>query len=165
MFKTPLLIAAIVSSFALAGSAAVMAGHENRNSVAPLSGSEEVPPVDTNATGVAKFKLNETGDALHFKLNVANIDDVVQAHIHCGGEGVNGPVVAFLYGGPLVTTQGTLSEGDLTNADVIPRPDSAECPGGIADFDDLIEAINSGETYANVHTSANPGGEIRGQIK
>jgi hypothetical protein len=166
MSKTRLFILTAVTVFALVGATAAIAGM-NRNFVAaPLKGSEENPPVDTRGTGVAKLHLDKEGEALHFKLNVANLTDIVQAHIHCGADGVNGPVVAFLYGaGPIVTTQGTLSEGTITDANVIDRPSSPECPGGIADFDDLIEKIRSGDAYVNVHTSANPTGEIRAQLK
>jgi hypothetical protein len=48
---------------------------------------------------------------------------------------------------------------------VIPRPDSPECPGGLANFEELIAKMRSGNTYANVHTIVNPGGEVRGQIR
>lgn len=138
-----------------------------RNFRAPLSGAQEVPVVDTNAAGVAILKLDKSGEALSFKLNVANLEDIIQAHIHCGAPGVNGPVVAFLFGpaDPTVTVNGTLSQGVITNAQIIPRPDSAVCPGGVADFDDLIEKMRSGDAYVNVHTEASPGGEIRGRIK
>lgn len=138
-----------------------------RNFTAPLKGSQEVPAVDTNGTGVAILKLNKAGDALSFKLNVANIDNVTQAHIHCGAKGVNGPVVAFLFGfaDPAVNVNGTLSQGVITDAQVIDLPDSAACPGGVSNFDDLIAHMREGNAYVNVHTVANPGGEIRGQIK
>jgi len=57
-----------------------------------------------------------------------------------------------------------LSEGTATSANVIARPDSPECPGGIANFEQLIAKMRAGETYTNVHTMpAFPGGEIRGQ--
>lgn len=136
------------------------------NFVAPLSGNQEVPPVATRASGLAKFKLSKDGTEFSYKLNVANIDGVTQAHIHCGAAGVNGPVVAFLFGFNPVggSVNGTLAEGTITAADVIARPDSPECPGGVADFDELIETMKAGNTYANVHTLANPPGEIRGQI-
>jgi hypothetical protein len=100
-------------------------------------------------------------------LIVANIEGVTQSHIHCGAEGVNGPVVAFLFGPVLggLDANGVLAQGALTNANTIPRPDSAQCPGGVANFDELIAKIRSGEAYVNVHTLANPGGEIRGQIR
>jgi hypothetical protein len=60
-------------------------------------------------------------------------------------------------------SQGVLNEGTATGANLIPRAASAECPGGIADFEQLIAKMRAGETYTNVHTMANPGGEIRGQ--
>jgi hypothetical protein len=131
-----------------------------------LAARNEIPANDSQGHGVASFKLNDAGTALDFKLNVANIEDVTQAHIHCGGPDVNGPVVAFLYGlnPDGVTQNGRLSEGTITAANVIPRPDSAACPGGIADFEDLIAAMQSGGAYVNVHTIALPPGEIRGQL-
>jgi hypothetical protein len=135
-----------------------------KNFITHLSGDEEVPPVDTSAQGQAIFHLSDS--ELLYKLTVASIEGVTQAHIHCGAEGINGPVVAFLFG-PVaggVDANGVLAQGTLTNADIIPRPDSAQCPGGVPNFDQLIAKMRSGETYANVHTSANTGGEIRGQI-
>ena len=133
--------------------------------VAPLSGDEEVPPVDTPATGFASFQLNDNHE-LDFTLIVANIEQVTQAHIHCGAAGVNGPVVAFLFEPDMagVTVNGMLSEGTLTAADVLPRPNSPECPGGVADFDHLIAQMRSGYIYVNVPTLNHFGGEIRGQI-
>lgn len=141
----------------------------SRNFIAPLSGGEEVPPVDTNATGVAHFKLSKDGTELEYKLIVANIENVLQSHIHCGAAGVNGPVVAFLYpsGPPPVLIpgrfNGVLAEGTITT--VIPRAPSPECPEGVANFEELLERMRSGDAYVNVHTTQFPGGEIRGQIK
>ncbi|MGH7321046.1 MAG: CHRD domain-containing protein [Candidatus Rokuibacteriota bacterium] len=105
------------------------------------------------------------GTELSFKLIVANIEDINQAHIHCGAAGVAGPVVAFLYGlNPVVSPDGILSEGTVTAASVIPRPDSVACPGGVANFAALLAKMQSGDAYVNVHTLANLAGEIRGQI-
>lgn len=136
------------------------------NFAAPLSGDQEVPPVETNGTGLAKFKLSQDGASLSYMLNLAAIDGVTQSHIHCGAAGVNGPVVVFLFGFEAdgVTVNGTLAEGTITAADVIPREDSPACPGGLADFEDLLDKMMAGETYVNVHTLAHPPGEIRGQI-
>ena len=138
----------------------------NRNFSVHAKGSLEVPANLSNGQGQALFKLSKDGESLSFKLIVANIDDVTQAHIHCGAPGVNGPVVAFLFGFDAagVTTNGILSQGTLTGANVIPRADSAECPGGVADFDDLIAKMQSGDAYVNVHTIELPGGEIRGNL-
>ncbi|HEX9676253.1 MAG TPA: CHRD domain-containing protein [Anaerolineales bacterium] len=146
--------------------ASMAAGGPRRNFRAHLAGRNEVPPVSTNAQGQAIFKLSQDGTSLSFKLIVANIEDVTQAHIHCGAAGVNGPVVVFLYGlGPTVSPDGVLSEGVITQSNVIAADDSAACPDGLADFEELIAKMRSGNTYANVHTIVNPGGEVRGQIR
>lgn len=148
-----------------------IAAANNRNFRAHLSGEGEIPAVDTQAQGQAIFQLSKDGSALSFKLIAANIEDIAQAHIHCGASDVNGPVVVFLYpDGPPAQLipgrfDGVLAQGTRTNANIIPRPDSAACPGGVANFDDLIAKIRSGDAYVNVHTLENPGGEIRGQIR
>ena len=141
------------------------------NFVAPLSGDQEVPARDTPATGVAKFKLREDGAALQFKVNVENIDNAFAAHIHCGAVGVNGPVGVTLFTGPVAggAFDGTLAEGTITSAD----PGNA-C--GWTDLASVLAAIESGNTYVNVHTNDGvapintgpgdfPGGEIRGQVR
>jgi CHRD domain len=141
------------------------------NFVAALSGGQEVPARDTQAVGVATFKLRQDGTALEFKVNVANIDNVVAAHIHCGVVGVNGPVGVTLFGGAPAggASQGTLAEGTITAPD----------PGngcGWTDLAAVLAAMRSGATYVNVHTNDGvdppntgpgdfPGGEIRGQIR
>jgi hypothetical protein len=139
--------------------------------VATLSGDEEVPARDTHAVGVATFKVAEDGAALRFKVNVANIQNVFAAHIHCGAVGVNGPVGVTLFLGPPATgpANGTLAEGTIT----APDPGNA-C--GWTDLAAVLAAIASGDTYVNVHTNDGvappntgpgdfPGGEIRGQIR
>ena len=126
---------------------------------AHLSGDEEVPAVMTDATGQTIFRLSKDGSQLYYKLIVANIDDVVAAHIHAAPSGQNGGVVALLYGGGLIEgrTNGILAEGIITADDLT---------GTLAgqNLEDLIDLINSGGAYVNVHTIENPGGEIRGQI-
>jgi CHRD domain len=141
------------------------------NFVAPLSGDQEVPARDTQAVGVAKFKLREDGTVLLFKINVANLDNVFAAHIHCAEVGVNGPVGVTLFMGSPASgpVNGTLAEGTITEAD----PMNA-C--GWTDLESILTAIRSGDTYVNVHTNDGvappntgpgdfPGGEIRGQIR
>jgi CHRD domain len=126
------------------------------NFAAPMSGEAEVPSVVTQAAGVATFKLGEEG--LAFKVNVANIDNVIASHIHCGAVGVNGPVGVTLFRGGPVTVNGTLAQG------VVTAPD----PGngcGWTDLAAVVAALEGGDTYVNVHTTAHPGGEIRGQVK
>ena len=133
----------------------------NRNFVAPMDGGQEVPAVDTNATGVAKFKVSKDGSSIEFKVNVANIDNVFAAHIHCAAAGSNGPVGVTLFVTPppnLGAVNGTLSQGTIV------APDTGNSCGW-SDVSDVISALESGDTYVNVHTlPGTPSGEIRGQI-
>ena len=157
------LAAAFLAGLVVVGMAV---GGINRNWSTHSNGSEEVPVRDSQGQAQAIFNLSQDGTELDFKLIASNIADVTQSHIHCGPPGVNGPIVVFLYGlGPTVSPNGVLSQGTITNADVIPRPDSAACPGGVATLEDVIEKMNTGGAYVNVHTVVFPGGEIRGDIK
>jgi len=141
-----------------------------KNFRAHLDGSGEVPAVETQAQGQTTIKISKDETSLHFKLIAANIENITQAHIHCGSADVNGPVVVFLFpDSPPATLidgrfDGVLADGERTGANVIPRPDSDACPGGVANFDELLSKIRNGEAYVNVHTSQNPPGEIRGQL-
>jgi hypothetical protein len=128
----------------------------NRNFVAPLSGAEEVPPVDTLTRGNAILQLSSDGTELSYKLIVANIIDVTVAHIHLGAPGVNGPILVDLYTGGLIEGRfsGILAQGVISEASL----------GEVA-FAELLELMMAGETYVNVHTLANPPGEVRGQIR
>ena len=146
----------------------VAAAGDQRNFVAPLQGENEVPAVDTNTVGVATFKLNFAETEMGYKLIVANGIDVLQAHIHCGVPGVNGPVVVFLFAplaAPGVDNDGVLSQGVITNANVIPRTEAVGCPGGVSTLADVVRLMRAGGAYANVHTVAHPGGETRGPIQ
>jgi hypothetical protein len=161
----------LVAMLALGLLAVAPAAVASDNFVATLSGDQEVPPRDTQARGVATFKLREDGTALAFKVNVANLDNVFAAHIHCGGVGVNGPVgVTLFMGAPAGgAVNGTLAEGTIT------APDAGNgC--GWTDLAAVLAAMGSGATYVNVHTNDGvappntgpgdfPGGEIRGQVR
>jgi hypothetical protein len=137
------------------------------NFTAHLTGGEEVPPVATRGTGQAALSVSDDRSEVRYKLLVANVKNMTQAHIHCGAAGVNGPVVVFLFG--LVpdgeTLNGILAQGSFTAENIIVRPDSAACPGGVADLEGLLAKMEAGMTYVNVHTLQYPGGEVRGQIR
>lgn len=125
---------------------------------AHLSGDEEVPPVDTNAQGQALFNADEMAATMDYQLIAANIENVVASHIHCAPAGVNGPVGVTLFSGGPVSPDGILAEGTIMAPD----------PGNRCDWmsmEEVFAAIRSGNAYVNVHTQANPGGEIRGQIR
>ncbi len=137
--------------------------HESDNFVATASGGEEVPANNSRGRGTAVFHLSEDGTTLHYKLIVANIDNVTQSHIHLAPEGVNGPVVVFLFGFVPggVTENGVLAEGDITAANLIARP----AIGFGATMPELVAAMRNGGAYVNVHTVAIPPGEVRGQVR
>jgi hypothetical protein len=130
---------------------------------AHASGREEVPVRDTRAQGQAIFQVSADGTELHYKLIVANILNVTQAHIHVAPAGANGPVVLWLYPASppahLIPgrSQGVLAEGTVGGAQLVGplagQPLSA-----------LVDAIRAGNTYVNVHTTLYPPGEVRGQI-
>lgn len=138
--------------------------HGQSNFRTHLTGAEEVPAVDTRAHGQAIFRLTKDGSAIHYKLIVANIENVLMAHIHNAPAGVNGGIVVWLYPAApppqLIEGRfdGVLAEGTITASDFV---------GSLAgqSLEDLLELMRSGETYVNVHTTQNPGGEVRGQIR
>lgn len=181
-----LLVAILALTVAAIGSAGAVGN--GRHFVAHLSADEEVMPPgvvnDSQAQGQAIFRLDRSGESLSYKLIVANIENVMMAHIHCGASGVNGPVAVWLFpvGGPPPLApgggrvDGVIATGTITDAQVLALADSPACPGGIADFEDLLDKLRSGGAYVNVHTNDGegdvntgpgdfPGGEIRGQIR
>jgi glucose/arabinose dehydrogenase len=125
-----------------------------------LDGAHEVPMVMTTAGAEAEFKLDHEG-RLRFELEAtAHIENATQAHIHLGARGQNGPIVAFLLpfnaAGVDFEEGDEIAEGRLTDADVIERPGF---DGTVAA---LVERMRQGRAYVNLHTTAFPGGEIRG---
>ncbi|MDP8941439.1 MAG: CHRD domain-containing protein [Thermoproteota archaeon] len=124
---------------------------------AELTGGEEVPPVDTNATGIAN--LQDNVQTINYQLSVNDLVNVTQAHIHRGEEGENGKVVVTLYNTTMPTgpMSGLLSQGNITAANLV---------GPLAgqQLTDLVSIMDNGTAYVNVHTKDFPLGEIRGQI-
>jgi hypothetical protein len=122
-----------------------------------LSGGEEVPAVNTLATGSATISIQ--GAQIVYQVDVQNIEDVLVSHIHIAPEGENGPVRLNLCGTDDTPGCSTTDTGTLVS------DSNAVTTGTPAiTFDSLVSAIRAGNAYVNVHTTANPGGEIRGQI-
>ena len=120
-----------------------------------LTGSEEVPPVQTEATGIAEFTPMGM-DSIAYSINATNIEGATAGHVHLGAKGENGPVVVtlFKYDTPVneVSEKGSIIankfEGPLTGKQM----------------SDLVKAGVEGMLYINIHSEQNPNGEIRGQI-
>jgi len=175
------------------------AGEAHNHSV-HLSGSQEVfpaapgapSPADSNAQGQAIIQISRDGDSFDYKLIASNIDNIVQAHIHCAPDGVNGPIVVWLYPtkastgpltGPTGRHDGVLMQDTIEPANVrtftANAANTAACPvatPGAPTFAEVLEKIRSGNAYVNVHTNDGvaptntgpgdfPGGEVRGQFK
>lgn len=123
--------------------------------VADLDGAQEVPAVATATTGQARFEFSDDLSMLDFELDVFNGTGITMAHIHLAPAGVNGPVIAFLFGPDFggVDINGTLATGTLTAGNLISPPTMAE----------VAQAFSAGNVYVNVHSLNNPGGEVRGQ--
>jgi hypothetical protein len=147
---------------------AVAGGGKDHLKVGTLTGYEENPDISTAATGT--FEARIIGDkTIAYKLTYSGLEGTVQqAHIHFGKVAVNGGISAFLCsnlpspppGTPACPASGTV-EGEIDAADVIgPEVQGIE-PGAFAE---LIAAMRAGHTYANVHSSKWPAGEIRTQI-
>jgi CHRD domain-containing protein len=136
-----------------------------------LSGGQEVPANASQGQGQATFRLSDDGTSLDYKLIASNVDNVIVSHIHLGAEGVNGPVVVFLYG-PVAAAAGrqtgVLATGTITAANLV---------GPLAGhpLSDLVAAMRTGGAYVNLHTNDGvapagtgpgdlPGGELRAQI-
>jgi hypothetical protein len=127
---------------------AIKANHlqDNLLVAAAMDGSQEVPFVNSTALGVAALSINATRDSICLKATVTGLSGpITAAHIHEGDPGVSGGVVidlsSFIFGNNISAT--------LTGPDVSSMN---------------ISKLLSGKFYINVHTAANPNGEIRGQL-
>lgn len=128
-----------------------------------LTGAEENPPVNTTARAVANFELEANG-TMKFELWAqAAITQATAAHVHLGAFKQNGPVAVLLFESatPRDFAAGELiARGTITDANVVARP-----PGfPTASVANLVERMRQGRAYVNLHTTANPGGEVRGQL-
>jgi hypothetical protein len=168
-------LAVLISLLAAAGltlvAAAALADHGGGGGGtsfgARLTGFQETPSESTPGHGTFRARI-VNGNTIHYTLHYEGFEaaegSTLFAHVHFGQQGVAGGVSAFLCGGggkPACTpTQGTF-EGDIDAADVVG-------PGGqgiaASEMDELIRAMRKGYTYANVHTTLNGAGLIRGQI-
>jgi hypothetical protein len=156
---TRLKVMAIISSlvFASLGTMAILtqppttayAQQEQQSQAftAKLTGKDEVPPVNTQATGTAQFQLSSDGKEINYDLTTTNLNGFMMAHIHQGKAGENGQPVA-----PLQMGKGKITSSDLQG------------PLAGKQISDLVDLMKNGGAYTNVHTQQNQNGEIRGQI-
>jgi CHRD domain-containing protein len=141
--------------------------------VGNLAGANEVPPIASLGTGLATVVLDPTAQTIQVNATFSGLtSNDVAAHIHCcaplgTNAGVATTVPAFP-GFPLGVTSGTYSSVvfDLTQPTIY-NPAFVTLEGGTIPLAEaaLIAGIQNGQTYLNIHTMINPGGEIRGQLE
>jgi len=167
-----------VPIFALAGLLGTAAGVQHNDFQANLIGFREVPPNSTVASG--KFKAEIINDStIAYQLTYSGLEaNVTQAHIHFGQRFVAAGIALWLCQTDAVPAPESVRSrtppcpaeaqgnstvtGNLTAADVIGPAGQGIAPG---EFAEILKAIRAGVTYANVHSSKFPTGEIRGQIR
>jgi hypothetical protein len=162
------LLAGAVAVLSVASYATADSGKTNFDET--LIGYLEVPAVSTEAGG--SFQASLEDDALTYRLTYSGLEgSVTQAHIHFGQRSVNGGISIWLCSNlaspptPAGTPACPAPGGTVTRT-VGPSDVVGPAGQGIAagEFDEIVEAIQAGRAYANVHSSLFPGGEIRAQL-
>ena len=137
--RFPSRVRVLVASMLLAGVGAGSAlGADVKVS---LSGANEVPPVMTSASGGGTITIADDG-AVSGSVSATGVAGTA-AHIHEGAAGANGPVIVPL------TKDG----------------DTYKVPAGAKLTSAQMASYKAGNLYVNVHSAANPNGEIRAQLK
>jgi hypothetical protein len=136
---TPVLALAGLVLLAPAASAA-----PNSVLAATLSGANEVPAIDPPSTGTAAVRIDSASGEVCYDVRSTDITAATGMHIHRGAVGVNGPIVV-----------------DFNAADL--NAGGERCTTATSALASEI-AGNPAGFYVNVHTTANPGGAIRGQL-
>ena len=125
------------------------------------TGVQETTPVDTMTTARLRLAVDAGFTQMQFLLYVLDGIDITMAHLHCAAAGMDGPVVVdLLQDGPLdepIDVDGLLRSGQILADDI----SDTSCGSSIIT---LFQNIQSGNVYLNIHSSANPAGEVRGQL-
>ena len=148
IFRRTAPVVLVAAAFALAGCETMSSMWSSTKSMfgggkVTLSGSQQVPPVTTSASGSAAIKVG-SDKSVSGSVTTSGVNGTA-AHIHMGAAGQAGPVAVPLAKGADGTTWSVPAGAKLTDAQ--------------------YEAYKAGNLYVNVHSAANKGGEIRGQLK
>src|ERR671922_2312973 len=135
-------------------------GQELVGFYANLSGTEEVPPTNSNASGLAVVLYNNESSELSYLVNVTGLEKISQSQIHNGTKGINGEAVV-----PLATNE---TGEEKQNGSIIfqgnIKEDDLEGPLNDNNMSALIQLMSNESAYVNIRTDENPDGEIRGQL-
>lgn len=153
------LTSLVLATALLASAVAPSASH--REFRAKLTGRNEVPAVDTITLGQTRVRFTDDYSKLDIQIHLRDAERITQAHVHFGGPDENGPVILFLAGfhdrgwdienGPWI--RATLTDANIVNT------------AAGATLREIADSMRAGNTYVNVHSVANPGGEVRGQLR
>jgi len=187
MWPAATTLAALAVGFSAAATADDDRNEGNRFA-ARLSGYNEVHfiaaptpalrgAVSTQARGSFRAAIDDSAEMIHYELSFEGLEaDVTQSHIHFGQRHTVGGIVVWLCqtagtpapaavaaltpqcGGPRANTV----TGTITPAQVLTAVGQGIETG---EFDEVVRAIRAGATYANVHSTLFPPGEIRGRIE
>jgi hypothetical protein len=147
-----------------------LAGEGTKKVTGDLSGYEEVPALSTPGSGEFRARIDDRSDEITYTLSYGGTETpVTQAHVHFGNVSVNAGISVFLcsnLGNGPAGTQACPPAGGTISGTIVPANVIGPSGQGIAagQFDELVAAIRAGSTYANVHTTGYPGGEIRAQL-
>ena len=161
---------------------AVNAGDRHRTirAFAELVPANEVPSVSSPARGFFKATIDRENQTISYEVSYEGLEAATtQSHIHFGQRHTLGGVSVFLCGNaptvppapfpqpPACPDSPATVTGVLTPAHIVgPNGQGIEPSlNGVNEFDELVEAILNGDTYANVHSAKFQGGEVRGQIR
>ena len=170
------VLVASIGTAAVLGMHAFAGGGQVNLRADMLSGYQEATPagVATDATGTFTASIDDATQTITYELTYTGLSgSALFAHIHFGNRYDSGAVEAFLCGGSTKPACPTGTSGDVTGtitpADVVGQvavpPSQAVGQGiGPGEWQKLVDAMRAGVTYANVHSSTWPSGEIRGQI-
>jgi hypothetical protein len=121
-----------------------------------MTGANEVPPVNSTASGSAQFVNNQT--FIDYEISASDLYNATSAHIHQGRAGSNGPIVVTLYSttDPSPGLFGGFS-GNIT---------ASSLEGSLKghQLSELVDLMSNGQAYVNIHTIKYKNGEIRDQI-
>ena len=156
----------------------LLSGFGNGRFEALLTTGQEVDPVDSEASGIARLYLYRDATQLRYTLRLKGVDldgeqtpesddDVTGIHIHIAGRGENGPIVFGILGtaddplNPDVSDDNDDLRVDASRGIIRGVWDAEDTP----DLPDSLAALNDSRLYVNVHTEGASSGEIRGQIE
>lgn len=125
---------------------------------ATMHGANETPGILTGANATARVTLHPD-QTVSYVIQAFNIPSgLTQGHFHVGGVGLAGPIVVDIVVPATISNDFTLS-GTVGPSALRPRPEQ-----GIRSWEDFVQSLVGGQTYLNLHSQVNPGGEIRGQV-